>query len=56
MEASKTIESYSQSAALELRAAIRRNVVRLLEERVEIPYEIFFDVVPEEPLAFFSLS
>lgn len=52
MEGSTTIASYSPEAARLLLAALTREGVRLLTERVPLPYERFFDAVPAAHLAF----
>lgn len=52
MERSTTVASYSPDAAALLRAELSRNGVRLVTERVPLPYERFFDAVPAAHLAF----
>jgi serine/threonine protein phosphatase 1 len=52
MEASETIFSYSPEAARLLRAALEDAGPRLLTERVSLPYQAFFDVVPRAHLDF----
>jgi serine/threonine protein phosphatase 1 len=54
MEAFDTIASYSRQAAAELRSALEDAGPRLLNERVALPYELFFGTVPENHLAFFQ--
>jgi serine/threonine protein phosphatase 1 len=52
MEAFDTIASYSPDAARALRAALEQAGPRLLTERVELPYHLFFDAMPVAHLAF----
>jgi len=52
MEAFETIASYSVEAAVRLRQELERAGARLVTERVDIGYEVFFDVVPPEHLEF----
>lgn len=52
MEAFETIASYSSQAAATLRLEAERAGLALVMERRKLPYEIFFDVVPPEHLAF----
>ena len=54
MEAFETIRSYSPSAARRLREEAEKLGPRLVLDQVALPYEIFFDVVPEEHLAFLN--
>jgi len=53
IEAFDTIASYSRQAAVELRSAMVAVGPRLLTERVELPYDLFFSSVPEAHLGFF---
>lgn len=52
MEAFDTIKSYSKDAARALRSVAEAMGPRLLGEGVELPYDLFFDVVPPAHLAF----
>jgi serine/threonine protein phosphatase 1 len=54
MEAFETIASYSPDAAVSLRRELEGAGMRLITERVRIPYEIFFDLLPPDHLAFFE--
>jgi serine/threonine protein phosphatase 1 len=53
MEAFDTIASYSQVAATALRAAMEEAGLRMLTERIPLPYELFFSSVPQSHLDFF---
>jgi len=50
MEAFETIASYSEGAAIRLREAFREAGPRLLQERMRLPYELFFEAVPHDHL------
>jgi serine/threonine protein phosphatase 1 len=53
MEAFDTIRSYSPEAEAVLRDAAARDAAALYLEQVPLPYDVFFDAVPDEHLAFF---
>ena len=53
MEAFDTIASYSRQAATELRSALEDVGPRLLNERVALPYDLFFSTMPKSHLDFF---
>jgi len=55
MEAFETIRSYSPSAAQRLKEEAEKLGPRLVFNHAALPYEIFFDVVPEEHIAFLNL-
>jgi serine/threonine protein phosphatase 1 len=52
MEAFETIASYSAAAAEGLRRAAEEAGMALVTRRIELPYRLFFDVVPAGHLAF----
>jgi serine/threonine protein phosphatase 1 len=54
MEAFDTIRSYSSVAALVLSEALTNAGAELYLERRALPYESFFDSVPQEHLRFFE--
>jgi diadenosine tetraphosphatase ApaH/serine/threonine PP2A family protein phosphatase len=54
MEWLDTVASYSVEAARRLRREYENAGPRLLTERVRLPYEIFFDLLPVEHLQFFQ--
>lgn len=54
MEAMPTIESYSPQAAATIRERMEELGPRVILEKVELPYELFFEAVPAEHMAFFS--
>lgn len=54
MEGLGTIRSYSPFAARELRSALQHAGSRLVLDRVEIPYDLFFDAMPATHRAFFE--
>ncbi len=54
MEALDTISSYSPGAALSLRHEIEQAGIRLITERVPLPYELFYALLPESHLEFFK--
>ena len=54
MEAFDTISSYSHQVAAEQRASLEAAGPRLLTERVKLPYDLFFDIVPKSHLDFFQ--
>jgi calcineurin-like phosphoesterase family protein len=54
MEALPTIASYSPAAARSLTAEMERLGVRLVTERVTLPYDLFFDAMPPAHRAFFE--
>jgi serine/threonine protein phosphatase 1 len=53
MEALETVRSYSEEAAVILMDAMADLGVRLFTEKVALPYEVFFDVMPAEHIRFF---
>jgi serine/threonine protein phosphatase 1 len=53
MEAFDTIASYSSEAASRLRQEIGELGLRLVTERIRLPYELFFNMLPPTHLAFF---
>ena len=54
MEAMETIQSYAPGAATEIRKQLAELGPRVILEKVRLPYEVFFDAVPAEHMAFFS--
>lgn len=54
IEAFTTIESYAPQAAATLRARLEELGPRVVLEKVQLPYELFFDAVPAEHMAFFE--
>ena len=54
MEAFDTIASYSAKAARMLREEIEHLGAKLYLEKARLPYDIFFDVVPQDHLDFFT--
>lgn len=54
MEAFETIASYSATAAEGLRHAAEDAGMELVAGRIELPYRLFFDVVPAAHIAFFE--
>jgi serine/threonine protein phosphatase 1 len=54
MEAYDTIQSYSPDAARAIRSAARQAGMALYEEERVLPYEAFFDVLPEPHVRFFE--
>jgi serine/threonine protein phosphatase 1 len=54
MEAFDTIRSYSVEAAVALREAVAAAGPALFLERAALPYDLFFDVVPESHMEFFE--
>jgi serine/threonine protein phosphatase 1 len=52
MEAFETISSYSPEAAAALRGELENAGMRLISEKVEIPYDIFFELLPPSHLEF----
>jgi serine/threonine protein phosphatase 1 len=52
MEAFETIRSYSQEAERLLRVELERAGLSLVTDRVRIPYEIFFNKMPDRHLDF----
>jgi serine/threonine protein phosphatase 1 len=53
MGAFPTIESYSLEAATTIHEEIKRLGPKLILEHVRLPYELFFDSVPQEHIQFF---
>jgi serine/threonine protein phosphatase 1 len=53
MESLETIKSYSEEAAVMMTDSMSDLGIRLFTERVELPYEAFFDAMPPEHLRFF---
>jgi len=54
MDAFQTIRSYSASAAATLRDEAEKAALRLVTERVSLPYEVFFAAVPSEHMTFLT--
>lgn len=54
MDAWPTIESYSREAAARLRSAAASVKAELYEGTVALPYELFFETMPPEHIAFFD--
>jgi serine/threonine protein phosphatase 1 len=54
MEAFETIESYAPQAAKKIRERLGELGARVILEKVRLPYELFFDAVPAEHIAFLS--
>jgi serine/threonine protein phosphatase 1 len=54
MEGLVTVESYSPEIAVGLRAAMRNAGVELYVAKCALPYELFFDAMPESHQTFFS--
>jgi serine/threonine protein phosphatase 1 len=54
MEAAETIQSYAPRAATEISARIADLGPRVILEKVRLPYELFFDAIPAEHMAFLS--
>lgn len=54
VEALDTIASYSPSAAESLRNEMIREGTRLITEKPSLPYEEFFDLLPESHVEFFT--
>jgi serine/threonine protein phosphatase 1 len=54
MEGLTTVASYSPSAAKALRAAKQAAGLALYTSRVALPYDVFFDTIPESHLRFFD--
>jgi serine/threonine protein phosphatase 1 len=54
MEAFETIRSYSRDAAEKLRQEAEREAPQLILDRVPLPYDIFFDAVPDKHKEFFK--
>lgn len=54
MEAFETIASYSLEAASELRSVLESLGPDLVFKKPKVPYELFFDTMPQEHLAFFQ--
>jgi hypothetical protein len=54
MEAFPTIESYSPEVAAKIGERVAELGPRLILEKVQLPYELFFDAVPAEHMAFLS--
>jgi serine/threonine protein phosphatase 1 len=54
MEAMPTIESYAPEAAAKIGERLAELGPRVILEKVQLPYELFFDAVPAEHMAFFS--
>jgi serine/threonine protein phosphatase 1 len=52
MEAFETIASYSQEAASALRSEAEAAGLRLITEKVALPYDIFLNVLPADHLSF----
>jgi serine/threonine protein phosphatase 1 len=54
MEALATIQSYAPQAVTEIRARLEDLGPRIILEKVRLPYELFFDAIPAEHMAFLS--
>jgi serine/threonine protein phosphatase 1 len=54
MEAFQTIRSYSEAAAARLKDEATRAGLQLVLEHISLPYEVFFEAVPEEHLTFLT--
>jgi calcineurin-like phosphoesterase family protein len=54
MEAMPTIASWSGAAAAALGAALEECGVRIVTERISLPYDLFFRAMPPEHLRFFE--
>ena len=54
MDGLRTVRSYSTAAERDLRNAMREAGLRLYTEKVALPYERFFAVMPQPHLEFFS--
>jgi serine/threonine protein phosphatase 1 len=52
-EAFETVRSYSASAAEKLRLAVDEAGPRLITDDIELPYEAFFEMMPDEHKHFF---
>ncbi len=52
-EAFETVRSYSASAADKLRSAVEEAGPRLITDDIELPYEAFFETMPESHRRFF---
>ena len=54
MEGLSTIRSYSEEVAVQIETALDELGPRVITERVSLPYQLFFDSVPSEHMAFLS--
>jgi serine/threonine protein phosphatase 1 len=54
MEGLTTVASYSPDAAQTLRDAARAAGIKLYTDKVALPYEVFFDAMPESHRSFFD--
>ena len=54
MNGFSTIHSYSPDAAAEIRQRVEELGSRLYSERISLPYELFFDAVPDSHVQFFQ--
>src|SRR5262245_47582642 len=54
MEGFPTVRSYSTTAADKLREAAEKAGPRLVLERVQLPYELFFEAMPAEHITFLT--
>jgi serine/threonine protein phosphatase 1 len=54
MQGFTTIQSYSRDVAAKLDEEFQALGPRIVLERVSVPYQVFFDAVPEQHMAFFS--
>ena len=54
MEGFQTVRSYSATAAERLREEAEKAGSRLVLERVQLPYELFFDAMPAEHITFLT--
>jgi serine/threonine protein phosphatase 1 len=54
MEAMETIKSYAPEAAAKIGERLGELGARVILEKVRLPYELFFDAIPAEHMAFLS--
>lgn len=54
MEAMETIQSYAPQAATKISERLADLGPRVILEKVQLPYELFFDAIPAEHMAFLS--
>ena len=54
MEAFETVRSYSATVAVRLREEVEKLGPRLIFDHVALPYEMFFELVPEEHMTFLN--
>jgi len=53
MEAFETISSYSQDATDQIRSAMELTGIRIITEKPDLPYHLFFNALPKPHLNFF---